>query len=178
MRPVVQRAIAGIVKSPWVMLNYLGLSFNVGLYAVPSSGSTLTYTIQYSPGGSQDPIKGTVTRVAAVATAIIPNHGLTAGATPDSVVVQGAGVPFDGTFDVASVVDANTITYAVANSGPLQSTGDVSFLPMPVFTVTGMSAQAARATGSLTNPAGAVRANITANTGGTLDLWIEQGLGR
>ena len=175
MRPVVQRAIAGVAKSPWVMLNYLQLNYNVALYAVPSNGATLTYTVQYTPGGVGDPISGTVSRAGAVATAIIPNHGLTVA---DSVQVAQAGAPFDGVFDVASVVDTNTITYAVANSGPTQSNADVKFWPLPVFTVTGMSAQTTRGAGSLTNPAGAVRVNVTANTGGTLDFWVLEGFGR
>lgn len=176
MRPIIQRAIAGIVKSPWVPLAYNQSAYNVGLYVIPSSGATVTVTAQYTPDDMNGvPIVGSVTRAGTVASLFAPNHGLSVG---DSVAVLGSGSnTLDGTFDVASVVDANNITYTVANAGPTASAGDVKVYPFRVFTVTGLSAINTRTAGALTNPASGVRLNVTANTGGTVDFVILQGMG-
>lgn len=176
MRPIIQRALTGISKSPWVPLAYNQSAFNTALWAIPASGAVLTFTAQYSPDDVNGvPIIGSVSRVAAVATAVILNHGLSVA---DSVVVKKSGsLILDGTFDVASVVDANTITYAVANSGPTQSAADVEFTPMRVFPVTGLSALSVRTAAALTNPAGAVRLIISAFTSGSVDFLVTQGMG-
>lgn len=176
MRPIIQRALTGVSKGPWIPLAYNQSAFNAALYAIISKGAVLTFSAQYTPDDLGVPIIGSVTRVAAVATAIIPNHGLTDGL--DSVIVAGSGSNvLDGTFDVASVVDANTITYACANSGPLASAADVKFFPLRVFAVTGMSALSARTAAALTNPASAVRLIITAFTSGSVDFEVLQGMG-
>lgn len=177
-RPIVQRGLTGAgAKGAWIPLNQIQLGPNVSLFGVISNGASLTYTVQYTPGGPQDPlIASSITRVAAVATVVLPNHGLTAG---DCVEIERAGgAPFDGVFDVVSIVDANTFTYACANSGPLVANGDLLVRPMPVYSVTGMTAQAARATAALTNPASAVRIIMASFVSGSVDFYVLQGFGR
>jgi hypothetical protein len=61
-------------------------------------------------------------RAAAEATATLPDHKFQAG---DTIVVSEAAAPFSGNFTIATVPDANTFTFAVANSGAATATGTV-----------------------------------------------------
>ena len=104
-------------------------------------------------------------------------HGLSAG---DDIIAINTGDPnLDGEYTVASVPDANHLTYAVANTGALKGSGNEKFAFNRVYTWSGLSAVAAgRADGNLTLPCRAVRLAITAAGAGTWRLSVTLGHGR
>lgn len=144
----------------------------IELAAFVDSGATLTYKAQYTTDALL-PLNCNITRSTTTATLKLPNHNLT---TNDSIIVVGSGdTNLDGTYTVASVVDANTITYTVANTGSTQSAGTVGVIPLHVFdhgTITGKSADF---DGSISVPVTAVRLNVTAWTSGGVTMLIKQG---
>ena len=116
MRPVVLSQAADGFTS-WVVLDYLIAPFNVSVMVNTGFGNSYDYEVQTT---FDDPFAlytvDALSRVATVATLDFKvNHTLAVG---DFIAVANAGAPFDGEYSVATVVDANTITYTVANSGP------------------------------------------------------------
>lgn len=175
MRPV--KITQGALGSTlWTLLDKQQAPFNVGLGAMITSGASLTYSVQYTyddPGAN--PRRVLVSRAAAVATVIDPDHRLSVG---DNIVVIGTGsVVLDGSFDVATIVDANTYTYTVANSGPTADVNASTVVSMRVYSLTALAAQTTRKDANLTIPVMAVRLNVSVYASGKVDLDILQGLG-
>lgn len=174
MRPTSQRFTVAGVGAP-VSLNYIQTSFAVGLF-VYFSGTTLLATVQIS---GDDPTTNrrqptSITRVAALATVVDPGHNLVNGST---IFVGGAGAPFDTPAIGAdvTVVDANSYTYAVANSGPLAAQVGGSLAHLRWFNHATLAAMNASANGNLAFPTRACRLNITTLTAGFVDFIILQG---
>jgi hypothetical protein len=109
-------------------------------------------------------------------------HGL---ATSDSVIISGAGAPFDtpftsignGELGASITVTSDTqYTYTVANSGPtLSMTGKV--IGLRVFPHASLAAVSTRADGNYFEPVRAIRLNVSALTAGSVDLVVLQGMG-
>lgn len=163
--------------SPWLVLDYLQRPFNVGLFASLSFDGNLTYQVQHTPD-NPNKFKGvTLSRTTTVATATFAAaHGLNVG---DSIVVQGSGdANLDGTFAVASVVDATHLTYTVANTGLAADTGHAKACLMRVFPHAYLTALTAKADGNYAFPVWATRVNVTAYTAGSVTLEVVQGYAR
>jgi hypothetical protein len=144
----------------------------VGVAVVCSSNISATYTVDYSFDNPNVPVPCKLSRSTTTATLTLVNHGLT---TADSIIVAGTGsTSLDGTFAVASVVDQNTITYTVANSGVTSSTsGQVSV--MRVFSdITALSAKTANAQALITTPIMAVRLRCTIFAAGYMTMLVLQ----
>ena len=175
MRPVtVSLAAAGV--SPWIPLDYLSTPFNVGLSVKLTPGAVLTYDVEHTFDDLFDRAQiGALSRVAAVATLdFLSPHLLSVG---DWLGVDTAGAPFDTELGVvATVVDADTVTYAVPNSGPT-SVAPASFVRVRkarVFDNEFLVALAASEDGNYAFPVRAVRLNVTAWTSGTAQLTVIQ----
>lgn len=191
MRPTLL-SLAAAGNSPWAPINYLQLSFAIGLGGIPTSGAVLTYSVQHT---FDDPLLRrlvSITRSGTTATVVDPDHRLSVG---DSVIVSGSGDPnLDSAiasassrdtvggqpipYDVASVVDANTYTYTVANTGATVASPNTYLNSLRVLNHATMAAITARADGNYQFPPQAVRLKVTSYTSGKVDLYIVQGLGR
>lgn len=175
MRTLLSAAAAG--NSAWAPTNYLQKPFSVSLGASITSGAVLTYKVQHTFDDPQKvrPITSLV-RAGTVATVVDPDHRLSVG---DSLNVMNTGdANLDGSsIDVASVVDANTYTYTVANTGILVPAApwNVRIVSLRVFDHAQMTGLSARADGNYAFPIGACRIKVTAYTSGKVDLEVTQG---
>lgn len=167
--------------TPWHMCETKTAPFSVGVQVDCAGGGTYSYKLQYGFSTDYDVVQtDNLTRAAAVATLGFPsNHGLSVG---DSVVVWGSannnsGSTMDGTFDVASVVDLKTITYAVTNSGPTTvPAGQVRVKKVHCQDdATFPAATAASKAGAVTIPVNFLRVVAVTVTTGTLDVTFNQG---
>lgn len=177
MRPTTVRlSAAGF--SPWIPVNRLQANFNVGIVVYLSSGASLTYSVQHTMDNLYDIQPCAITRSTTVATLKQTNHGLSVA---DWIQVFSAGdANLNGSSSgnaVASVVDANNITYTVSNTGATADTGFSTVSKARVLdnlTLTGMTV---RGDGNYVNPITAVRLKITSYSSGFADMNVIQGLG-
>lgn len=177
MKPIVLTQ-AALGNSAWAPLNQVQAEFGVGLGASITSGANLTYKVEHTfddPGPDKRHLVS-ISRAATVATVVDTDHRLSVA---DSVVVTGTGsAVLDGTFDVATVVDANTYTYTVANSGPTVDQGNSYLNSFRVYNHATIIAQTGRIDGNYAFPVQAIRLVVTAFVSGKVDLTILQGMGR
>ncbi len=142
----------------------LGLAF--------SSDKNLTVDVDYS----SDPLVPkpcNITRSTTTATLKLTNHGLS---TTSWINVSQAGAPFDGDYKVASVVDQNTITYAVANSGATTSQGtNAQVVPLRVSKHPVLTGITADADSNFSVPPSVCRLTCTSWTAGYCDLNVRSG---
>lgn len=169
MRPVQVRLTAA-GNSQWIPINRYPSSFGIALGVVFSSNKNLTANVQYA----LDPLVAqpcNITRSTTTATLKLVNHGLS---VDDSVVVTRAGAPLDGEFAVATVVDQDTITYTVANSG-VTAAIDARVIPMRVQPHPVLTGLTADADSNFSVPPTAVRLNVSSYTAGYVDLNVISG---
>lgn len=165
-------------NSPWIVLDRLAVAFAVALRAVLTSGAVLTYRVQHTQDSpSQAFRRVSIARTTTVATVTDIAHGLSVG---DSVVVAATGSTnldkADGA-DVASVVDADSYTYTVSNTGATADGGHAkvkSFRVAPHATMVDLTASA---DANYAFPVQACRLRVSAYTSGKVDLTVVQGLG-
>lgn len=167
-------------NSPWLPVDYTQRPFSVGLDVSADAAAvtaTFAYTVQWTPDNPNRLTRpASLTRSGTVATLKTVNpHGLSVG---DSVVSVATGdANLEGAHDVASVVDPNTLTYTVANSGATLAGPDPKVILLRVFPDGNMTAKTARAYENSTTPMRAVRLNATL-TAGIMTLTVVQGYGR
>jgi hypothetical protein len=173
MRPVVLTLGAAGV-TPWVPVNYIQNGFLLGMSGEMTSGGGLTWAIQYTMddlGQEFRPVS--ISRSTTTATVTDPDHRLSVG---DSIIVAGTGSSnLDGTYAVASIVDANSYTYTVANTGAAAGGVNSKLKSLRVLTHATLTDQTASAAGSLAYPVRAVRGAVTAYTSGKIDFTFLQG---
>lgn len=186
MRSPLKATVSGAPGiSPWLLLDYYQVNFNVGLFASLSedASAAATYSLQYSPDNpnsgktTRNPVVS-LTRTAGVATLTWLNpHGLVAG---DAARVWNSGDPnLDGDAQIASTPSASSITYAVANTGLTVGSPYAEAQPMRVFALpTAVTAATTRQSLNLQTPCWAVRLNVSALTAGSITLEAVQGLDR
>lgn len=178
MHPITLRLTAA-GYTPWVPINRLQTSFNVGLAVVLSSGASLTYSVEYTLDDPRNPAnltqQFTLSRTTTVLTVVKALHALSVG---DWVNLYGnGGAPLDGEFQVASVVDANTFTVTVANSGLSAGNGVGWLQTMRATSLAAMAAKTATVASSLTFPVIATRLHVSTYGSGTADFNVIQGRG-
>jgi protein involved in polysaccharide export with SLBB domain len=151
--------------------------FNVALLASLSFDGVLTYKVEYTPDNPQKVTPCYITRSGTTATmTLAANHGLSVG---DSVTVINSGDPnLNGTYPVASVPSANTLTYTVAATGLTTALPQAGVVLMRVFPHDYMVNLTARADGNFAFPISACRVTVTAYTAGSVTLEIMQGHAR
>lgn len=169
MRPVsVSLSAAG--ASPWVPIAYNQNSFALGLGVVLTSGASLTYSVDHTFDELNPVVPITISRTTTTATVTHPAHGLSSN---DSAIIAGTGsTNFDGQFTV-TVVDANTYTYTVLNSGATSASGFAA--SARVFTHETLLGLTAREDGNYAFPVRAVRLRNSAWVSGTSTLIVLSG---
>lgn len=163
--------LSSATRSPWIPLNTYISPFNVGIGCVCSSNINATYSVEYSHDNPLEPVPCSITRVTTTATLALVNHGLT---TNDSIIVSGSGSSnLDGTYQVASVPDQNSVTYTVANSG-ITASISAKVAVMRVFTHSTIAAKTANSDGNIAYPVQAVRLRLTAWVAGYVTMLVTQ----
>lgn len=178
MYPITQR-LSAAGYAPWVPINRLQTSFNCNVSAMLSSGAVLTYSIEYSLDNAQDPMNltqnFTLSRTTTVLTITKTAHGLAVG---DWVKLWGnGGANLDAEFNVASVVDANNVTVAIADSGLTAGNGTGWMQTLRVLPLTSPTGNTVDGSYGLDHVVTAVRINVSSWTSGTVDFQVVQGRG-
>jgi len=172
MRPV-SVTVSSAANSAWIPLSNKQTPFNVSLgVTLDNAASGITYSVQHTfdqLGNKQYP--ASITRSGTVATVTLTAHGLRVG---DSVIVAAAGAPLDGTYAVASVVDANTFTYTVANSGATAASPGAWLIPLRVFNHDVLAGKVVSAQDNYAFPITAVRLSLSAWGAGSATLTVTQ----
>lgn len=164
--------------SEWIGVNFQQAngSFATGLGVKLSSGASLTYSVQhtmdnlykaeadsYSWSAARSTTTGTITRV---------NHGLSVG---DYTFFPGGPAPFNTAYAVASVVDADSFTITVANSGVTAvAWGAYQIHTARVFSHEDLAGETASADGNYAFPPRAIRLLISSYSSGFADLTVIQ----
>jgi hypothetical protein len=155
--------------TPWHRMDDRQSPFNVGFFVdVQGTG---TYTVEHGFANFNDVKLPKITRSTTTATVTLPNHGLQVG---DSLVVWGCGAPLDGTFPVASVTDANVVTYTVANSG-VAAGADPHCVPIRVFQHSSVASKTTSQDGNYAFPVNCVRCTCTVAGTGKYAFHVNQG---
>ena len=171
MRPktfVLSTAATG--ATPWHRVDDKQNPFSIG-FSVDVQG-TGTYTVEHGFCNASDKKGVSITRAATVATLVFPTHGLQVG---DSLVVESAGAPLDGVYAVATVVDANTVTYTVTNSGATASDPSARALFIRVYPHSTVAAQTTSKDGNYAFPVNFVRMRVTVSGAGNYAFHVNQG---
>lgn len=173
MRPV-SLAQSALGQTAWIIADRLQASFGIGLGCRISSGASLTYKVQHSFSNPYDNRRVvTIARSTTVATVTDVGHSLSVG---DSIIVTGSGSSnLDGTYDIASIVDADSYTYTVANSGAAASAANTYLASLRVFDHPTLTGQTASADGNYQFPVFAVRLKVTTYASGNVTLQYHQG---
>lgn len=165
---------ASTAPSAWLPIDNSLMGFGAALNCTISSGANLTYKVQYTADKMYNFQPCTITRSATTATLKLTAHGVS-GVT-DSIVVRGSGDSnLDGVFPVASIVDANTITYTVANTGATLAANTAEVNILRVFDHSTITGKTANQDGNIAFPITAVRVVNTIWTSGTVTLTVNEG---
>lgn len=164
-------------NSAWLPIDYRQVPFALALAVNLSQAANLTVDVQFA---FDRPNYRTVliSRVGTTATVTDVAHQLKTG---DSIIVQGAGSPFDTDANAGAditVTGNDTYTYTVANSGPTFAQPDMklrSFRPQTHATLTAITGAGQRVSGSITSPVTAVRLKTSAFVAGVAELTAVQG---
>lgn len=157
--------------SPWIPVNSKQNPTGISLGCTISSGASLTYQVQHTFDSPFNQVTAAWSRSTTTATVTIPDHGLVVG---DSVIVEGAGSPFDGTYAVASIVDANNFTYTVTDTGDASSRSGRIVL-LRTFVHSSITGKTVNSDGNYAFPIAATRLVVTAYTSGNVTLTVRQG---
>lgn len=182
IRQVVQPLVAGGLAGPWILLDYVARTFNVGLFVAPSQdASGITYTVDITPDNpntvNRNPV-ASITRSGTTVTVTMTNaHGV---ATGDNAVVWNSGDPnMDGSWPIASTPSDTQFTYTAANATATAGSVYTKSSQQRVYpAATNLTAATTRQSASLQEPCVAVRLRITAWTAGSATLEVVQGLAR
>jgi hypothetical protein len=173
MRTTTQLSGAVAGATPWVPIDNSLLGFGLTIGCTISSGAVLTYKVQYTHDKIFDTKVCNITRAATVATLKLTDHGLSVN---DSIVVMQSGdANLDGTFAVATVVDANTITYTVSNTGLTLASNSSVVSTLRVFDHPTITGKTANSDGNIAFPVTGVRLNLTAWTSGKVSMTLNEG---
>lgn len=179
MRAVLTLAAAG--GSAWYPLSYYQNPFSVSLLYTPNADAVgITAKVQHTHDDPQLARAVTsLTRSGTTATVVDPGHGM---ATGDCLMVMNSGDPnLDTTVRVGAdvtVVDKDTYTYVVANTGALAGSVNTRVVTLRVDDHPIMTGMAARTDGNYAFPVRATRLRSTAYTSGSASLTVTQGGGR
>ena len=169
--------------SPWIPLNPLKPTFATGLFVGLTGTVSLTYKVQHAvptnTNGECLPISGNdagvltkLTRSTTTATLVWPDHGMT---TADSIIVEGASTEMNGTFAIAGITDANTLTYTVTNAGATVAGAGFKVLLLKVFDHDVLTGKTTADDGNYAFPVPFCRLNVTTWASGKATLVVVSG---
>lgn len=161
------RTLSAAGNSTWVGVNNRAYVLGIGIGCSVSSAASLTYSVQHTFDDLALVVPCSITRTTTTATVTLANHGLSVG---DDIIVSNAGAPLDGEFSVAAVTDANTFTYAVANSGVTKAKYTAGIVTLRVFPHSTLVLQTARADGNYEFPPSAFRLNVSVYSSGSVTM--------
>jgi len=164
--------VGSATVSDWIPMDSYRLPFTASAAVTVTETVSLTYSVQvtYDDLSLKTPIA--LSRTTTTVTGTLANHGLAVG---DSIRIENAGAPMDGVFAIASVADANTFTYTVANSGATTNTLGATITIMRVFSPTAFASKTAKVDGAISAPVSAVRLAVTTYSSGKATLTVLQG---
>ena len=181
MRPV-SVTVGSAASSVWIPLNSRKPHYATSIFVTLTPSASLTYNVQHGViTNTQDthPISGNkagklvvLSRSSTTATLVWPDHGLT---TSDWVIVEGASTEMDGSYAVASVVDADTITYTVTDAGATAAKPGFRALLIRVFNHDTLAAKTASDDGNYAFPVQLCRLNISSYTSGKATMTVVSG---
>lgn len=166
-------------SSAWRAPGSLLVGLGVSLALLFSEDANLTCSVQYTyDETTQTPQNVTLARAGTVLTVTFPQgHMLNTG---DNINLENeASGTWSGGFDVASAPSETTVTVAVPNAGPVNSTAQAQvFRVFNHGTLNGITgAPPGRIDGQLGYPVSAVRLKVTAFTAGQVELDIVRNQG-
>lgn len=176
--------LAAVGNSAWVPLSYIHTPFDTTLACILSSDGNLTYSVQYTydqMDNSED-VLATFTRTTTTVTVTYPGHGLS---TNDSVITYAStdanidSLKDSGNRPIAqdvTVVDANTFTYTVLNSG--LALGSLNVKRFRIFTHSVLATLTARQDSNFNLPCSGVRLKVTVFSAGKVEMMVTQGQDR
>jgi len=178
-----QVTVGSATTSAWLPLNTKKPYFGTALFVGLTGTVNLTYTVQHAvptnTNGDHKPISGNdagvlakLTRVTTTATLIWPDHGMT---TSDSIVVQGAGAPLDGTYPIAGITDANTLTYTVLDEGVATAKDGFQVMLLKVFNHDTLASKTTADDGNYAFPVPFCRLSVTPWVSGKATLVVVSG---
>lgn len=183
MKSPARVVLSAVGNSAWVPLDYIQHPFQVTMAGLLSSTGNLTWGVQYTYDemnwDTAEPVK--ISRTTTVATVTWANHDMVTG---DSVIIGSAdssnlnSAQDSGGRPIAqdiTVVDDNTFTYVVANSGAAADLGFAKALRFRVFPHSILAALTVRSDSNFNLPCKGLRFKITAYTAGRLIGLITQG---
>jgi hypothetical protein len=174
MRTTSITSAAATGPSNWVPIDNNLFGFGLTLNCTITSGATITYKVQYTSDRIDFWQPCNITRSGTTATLKLQNHGISG--TTDSIVVRGTGDSnLDGVYTVASIADANTITYTVANTGATLAANTAEVVVLRVFDHATITGKTANQDGNIAFPVTAVRLNVTAWTSGKVTMTLNEG---
>lgn len=172
----------GAQVTPWFRVDSKQTQFAIGVMVDLAGGSDASFGIDLGfsdPSNALNPMLTRVTTVATIPAIIPPGSAYTPATfvssfkTNDSVVVNGAGAPFDGTFPLINT--AGVLTYTVANSGPttgnLGSGVSATMIRVDAFN----TAQTSGKSFNVTTPCNFMRLNVATATTGEVSVTFVQG---
>ena len=178
-----QVTVGSATTSAWIPLNTKKPYFATALFVGLTGTVNLTYKVQHAvptnTNGDHKPISGNdanvlakLTRSSTTATLIWPDHGMT---TADSIVVQGASTEMNGTYAIASIVDADTLTYTVTDAGATVAGDGFQVMLLKVFDHDVLAAKTTADDGNYAFPVPFCRLNVTSYTSGKATLVVVSG---
>lgn len=167
MRPK-RITVAAATVGNWIPVDRRSYGI-IGFTVNPHTSAAGTYSVNFT----ESAVNGNGTRVSfsrttTVLTVTFPDHGL---AVADNVILLGNSDYF-GQLDVASVVDDDSFTITVADSGQTAVTG--TCLPIISGDIADATAVTGKNSGTIDTSVAAIRLNCTNSTGGPHDLIFNQ----
>lgn len=166
MKPIKQTVAAGDIGA-WIPINRK-TSSDIGFTVHPHTSSAGTYDVNFTASSLTAQARREFSRSTTTLTITVPSHGLT---TTDACIISGNS-DFEGQYEIASVTDANNVTVTVADSGA--ASGQLTFTPLIVDTVTDFSAASGLKSGNVFATVTALRLDATSVTTADIDFLINQ----
>lgn len=168
--------LSAVGNSPWIPLDYRQSSFSVGLAVdLDSAAAGITYEVQHTLDNlGEKVVPASISRTGTTVTVTFATpHRLNVN---DSIIVEGSGFNGgDGTFSVATVPSATSLTYTSSVSGTATGNVDTRVVLLRVFPHEFLTGKTTSDDGNYAFPVQAVRLNVSALTAGSATLIVSQG---
>lgn len=165
----------GVGSTPWTRMNDKVANFDVSYAVYHAQGSDAAGSVDI--GMSSDMVDSfiSVNLTRSGTTVTVPNliapgqtlSSIAQSKTGDSIVVSGAGAPFDGTYTITNT--AGVVTYTCANSGPTTGLATrIQLIRVSSIAFTGTDV----APTAFTAPFDFIRATVATQTTGTGIIFV------
>lgn len=171
-------SVSSATTSAWVPLDRAQAAFGVGFNVdLDSVASGITFRVEHTFDDTERTVQGSLSRTLFAVTAVFQNHNLNVG---DSVTILNGdslanATGLSGTFNVATVVDANTFTYTSPVTGTVGITTGIMARLLRVQPHSSITSNSTSVDGNYAFPITAMRLNVTAWIAGKATLTVVQG---